>query len=501
MPTLKRPRNWVQKAFRPTSDNLGQRVVKGAAFTFMGIGLRTAITIGSMAVLARLLTPTDFGHVAMATVITELAALFANFGFGSILIQRPRITRLQIDTMHWSAIGLGTFLTTLVFALSFFANLLFADDKVGPLLRVLCLSFILEELTMVPRSLLARRMMFKQDFYIQSTMMLARAGTAITLALNGFGVWSLVGGALAGLLLNALAYTTLTGYWPRFKFSTSFLKSTWQTNGGYFGNGILFYINSNADFLLVGRMLGASMLGQYQNARSLTDEIRVRMVQPLQRVLFPAFSAMQNDPIRFQEGILRSGRLLALVFLPMGFGIAAVAPELVRVLYGDQWLPMIPVLQIIAAATGLTAATSIGTPIFNATNRVALSFKLYLITTVLSLVLIVVGAQWGLIGIAWSRLAVAILGLFMFRISIGFINMNTSHMWKILGSPTVAAAAMWFLIEIARVWLRDEVGSLPLQLAALIFIGMLAYALFSLLISQSHVKDAKEVFYKLRRKV
>ena len=99
--------SFVQRAFRPKPDDLGRSVAQGAALTFLGIGIRTAITFGSMAVLARLLTPADFGHVAMATVVTELAALFANFGFGAILIQRLRISRIQIDTMFWSACVLG----------------------------------------------------------------------------------------------------------------------------------------------------------------------------------------------------------------------------------------------------------------------------------------------------------------------------------------------------------------------------------------------------------
>lgn len=474
-------------------------MVTGAAFTFLGIALRTTITVGSMAVLARLLTPTDFGHIAMATVITELAAVFANFGFGSILIQRLRITRIQIDTMYWSALGLGVILTLLVFGLSFVASHFFQDAMVGPLLRVLCLSFIFEELTMVPRSLLARRMLFKQDFYVQTSMMLARAGTAIAMALNGFGVWSLAGGALAGATVQALAYQALTGYCPRPKFSTSFLRSTWRTNGGYFGNGILFYVNTNLDFMLIGRTLGASMLGQYQNARSLTDEIYVRMVQPLQRVLFPAFSAIQNDADRFRDGILLSGRLLALTFIPMGFGVAAVAPELVRVLYGVQWLPMIPILQVISIATGLGAAASIGSPIFNATNRIGLSFQLYFIGTLLTIAFMLFGSQWGLMGIAWSRLALAAVGLVFFRISLGLVNMRSEHIWQIMGTPTIAAGLMWWLLGVARDAMQPWLLGSAAQLACLIVLGMASYVAVLLLISPQHVRAVKEVASKLRQ--
>lgn len=495
-----RPRNWVQRSFRPPASNLGQRVVNGAAFTFVGIAFRTGITIGSMAILARLLTPADFGHLAMATVITELAAVFSNFGFGSILIQRPRVSRIQIDTMHWCAIGLGLLLTLTVFGLSFFAKYLFQDTMVGSLLRVLCLIFIFEELNMVPRSLMSRRMQFKQDFYVQSAMLLVRASVAITMALNGFGVWSLVWSALAGVATQTMAYGVLTGYWPRLKFSVAFLKSTRRINSSYFGNGVLFYLNANVDFLLVGRALGASMLGQYQNARSLTDEVHVRMVQPLQRVLFPAFSAIQNDTDRFRAGILRSGRLLALTFTPIGFGIAAVAPELVKVLYGEQWLPMIPILQIIAIATGLGATATIGSPIFNATNRTGLLFKLYFVQTILNISFMLFGSLWGLMGIAWSRLALVIVTLVFFRIAIGLVKMRTQQIWQIMGAPLIAASLMWWLIDLARNKLNSVLVTEVAQLMAMVGIGVVFYAVCSLLIAPQHVRDVKEVISKLNPK-
>jgi O-antigen/teichoic acid export membrane protein len=266
----------------------------------------------------------------------------------------------------------------------------------------------------------------------------------------------------------------------------------------HFGNGILFYINANLDFILIGKTLGATLLGQYQNARSLTDEIRARMVQPVQRVLFPAFSAIQNDTLRFQGGILRSGRLLALAFVPVGFGIAAVAPELVWVLYGEQWLPMIPILQIISVAVGLTAPTHIGTPIFNATNRVGLSFKLYFIATVIASVLMLLGSHWGLMGVAWSRLLIALVGLVFFRISLGLVDLHSRHIWQIMGGPCVAAGLMWGLIGLAREPVVMWTANRPVQLAILIALGVAIYVLTCLIISPAHVRDAKEVVTKLR---
>lgn len=488
----------VQRAFRPFNSDLGRRVVDSAAFTFLGIAFRTGITLGSMAILARLLTPADFGHVAMATVVTELAALFSNFGFGYILIQRSKIARIQIDTMFWAALGLGVFLTFAVFAMSFFAGRFFDDPLVGSLLRALCVTFILEELAVVPRSLMARMMLFRADFAVQTMMLFFRAGTAVLMAMNGFGVWSLVGGALAGGMFQTAAYTWIVGFRPRLRFNGRFLASTWRTNGGYFGNGILFYINANLDIVLVGRLLGATALGHYQNARSLTDEVRIRMVQPVQRVLFPAFSAIQNEPGRFSEGILRSGRLLALVFMPVGFGIAAVAEELVPLLYGEQWLAMIPVLQVIAIGSGVGAAASVGSPIFNATDRLGLSFRLYLMSTVIAVMVTVIGSHWGLMGIAYAKWVITVVALAFFRVALGLVQLRWRHLFNMIGAPFACALVMFGVVLLARDAVHAEVAALPWRLACLVLLGAAVYGAGTLLTCRSHVADVMLILRKFR---
>lgn len=490
----------VRRAFRPSSADLGRRVVDGAAFTFLGIAFRIAVTLGSMAILARLLTPADFGHIAMATVITELAALFANFGFGSILIQRPRIARIQIDTMFWAACALGALLMATVFLLSFQAGALFNDARVGELLRVLCLSFLLEELSVVPRSLLARLLMFRMDFAVQALMLLCRAGVAVLMALTGWGVWSLVGGALAGLLAQSLAYLLLAGYCPRLRFSRAFLASTWRVNSGYFGNGILFYVNANFDLFLVGRLLGAVSLGYYQNARSLTDEVRTRMAIPLQRVLFPAFSAVQDDLPRFQAGILRSGRLLALAVIPVGFGIAAVAEELVPILYGPQWLAMIPILQIIAASSGIRAATTIGTPIYNATNRLGLAFRLYLLSTLIFTGSLYLGSHWGVTGVAWAVLATTPVSVVFLRVALGLVRLDTRAEWRMLGVPTLAALLMLLAIGLVRPLLAGAVDAPLFRLALLVLFGVAVYVAAVLIMARSYLDDLRALLRNIGRR-
>ncbi len=490
----------VQRSFSPLRGNLGHRVVGGAGFTMLGIVIRTLLTIGSMSILARLLTPADFGHVAMATVVMQLAGLFASFGFGSILIQRSRIGRIDLDTTFWASLGLGVLLSLAVFALSFFSGLFFAEPVSGDLLKVMCLAFLLEGVTVVPNSIMARMMMFREEFYVRLVTLLFSSGSAILFAWQGFGVWSLVLSALVGGVAQWLAFQWYVRYLPRLRFSLEFFRATWRINGSYFGNGLLFFLNMNADIALVGRMLGAVSLGYYQNARSLTDEIRARIAIPLQRVLFPAFSMLKEDPGRLQDAVMRSARLLALVVVPVGCGVAVVAEELVAVLYGDQWLPMIPILQVISIGSALRAATAISTSIFNSMNQVGLSFRLNLVATTMLLGALLIGSQWGLMGVAIGQLVAALFSVALLWMAFALIGLRMRHLLQVLGVPGLAAAVMYGIVYHVRLSLPAHDLSVFLQLPALVLTGAAAYALSVSLISRAHLRDLRDLLARFRKR-
>lgn len=443
-------RNLVRDAFSLRTHQLGRRVISGAGFQFLSIALRTIITIASTAILARLLMPSDFGHVSMATVVTELAALFANFGLTQILIQRKRITRLQMDTVFWASLALGTILALIVFGSSFFASLLFDDEKVGELLRVLCLTFVLGGLTAVPWVVQMRLMRFRTEFWIQITTVITRTFVAIACAYQGMGAWSLVAGALTGSLMGVILGFIVVPYRPRLRFHGTFLKATWRTSGSYFGGGMLFYANMNLDLILIGRQLGAESLGYYQNARSLTDEIRGRIAIPLQHVLFPAFSAVQNDPLRAQEMFLRSGRILAAIVIPIGIGVMALAPEIVPVLFGDKWIPMIPILSMLGISAAVRASTAIASPVINAHNKVSTALKYQIVSTALLVTGIIIALPYGLVAVAAAQAIVVFYSLVPFKFALGLLGLGLTAMWQVLGPPSIASAAAAVVIFMLR---------------------------------------------------
>ena len=490
----------VRRAFRASSSDLSLRVVRGASFAAVGMIVRIGITLMSMAILARLLSPADFGHVVMANVVTELAFVFSSFGLGEIIIQRKRLTRLQLDTVWWTSLAIGAVLTVLVACASFLSDALFANPVSGELLRVLCLVFLLDQLTVVPNSLLSRLLMFRQLFVVQIVMLVSRAASAIALALWGAGVWSLVWAAVIASLVQLLVCTWLAGFRPRWRFTAAFLMSTWRTNGSYFASGLLFYLSMNMDLAMVGRSLGAASLGYFQAARGLADDISARIAVPLQRVLFPAFSSIQDDMVRFRFGVIRSGRLLALVTIPVGFGIAAVAEELVNILYGAQWLPMIALLEIIAPAAGLRAATTVSRPVFQAMNRVELSLKLSLASTLLLAFLLIAASPWGLQGFALAYAANSLFMLVILAVSARLVGIGIRELCGALAPPLVAAMLMYAAV-IAMRW-QIEAADLGAGWRFVVFTltGIFVYCLGISLIARRHLGDVRDVISRILAK-
>lgn len=490
----------VQSSFVLRSDNLGHRVVSGAGFQFLGIALRTFITLGSVSILARVLSPADFGYVAMATVVTEFAALFNNFGFANVLIQRRAINRLHLDTVFWASAFLGAVLALAVFIASFFAVWLFSDPKIAGLLRVLSSTFLLGGLANVPSVVLIRLMRFRAQFMIRALSTAGAAVAAVAFALAGFGVWSLVLGPWFGTLIVVVASYVCVPYKPRMRFSASHLTSTWRTSGSYFGGGLLYYVNMNVDLLLIGRQLGATSLGFYQNARSLTDEIRGRIAMPLQAVLFPAFSTLQDDRTRFRELVFRSGRVLAAVVIPIGFGVSATASELVPVLYGEKWLSMIPVMTMFGISAAVKAGTAIASPVFNANDRVALSLKYNVLGTILMVSGVLLTLEHGVDAVATAVAVTSLYSLVTFRVGMKLVGMTWHQTLQMLVPPFAAATVMWLTIATVRVFSSALTSHAAFLLAIHVVIGALVYALTLHLLSRHYYQDFKELFRKLLRK-
>jgi PST family polysaccharide transporter len=335
--------------------------------------------------------------------------------------------------------------------------------------------------------------MFREDMFIQIGMLVVRIGVSIGLARLGWGVWSLVVGALAGRAIATLLAWYIVPFVPKLRFDRRFFAQHWRSGGSILGSGILNYLMSNLDYWVIGRRFGATELGYYQVAFSLPEELRNRLSGPLQRILFPAYSRLQNNDEAFRKGVFKSVRVLSTVVVPMGIGMAAVAPDLVRVLYGEQWIAAIPLLQILAVGGVMRALFSLVASIYYAKGRPDLAFKISLYSLPYVALVIVIGSEWGVIGVAWAMVVVQIPSFFAINIAMRLIHASSMSFYRQIIPPVLAGLTM--------VWLINIVGFNPYiqqllpiyKLGCLVVSGAVGYGLCIIAISKIHTKDLLEL--------
>jgi O-antigen/teichoic acid export membrane protein len=334
-------------------------------------------------VLARLLTPRDFGLVALAMILIGTSDLFSGLGMGRALIHTKRDTKqvafhALIVTFLFSSV-----LFLIVFALApFFAQLL-GDPEVTPIIRALSPVLVLDSIFLVPNALLRKEMMFGRVGAAKIASGLMQKGVAIVFALLGYGVWSLVYGELARTVtqLLVLSFAYPERYWlrPR-RWAWEPIKELLRFGIPSTGSGFLSYLNSNWDDWLVGRVLGSTALGFYSRAYDLSNKGIASINQTvLNSVLFPSFARIQDNKERLGRMYLKGLGVIALALTPLSLGLFVVAPEAIPIVLGSKWAPMIPTLQVfafMALVRPLTASTS---PLFQAVGRPELNLRLGLV--------------------------------------------------------------------------------------------------------------------------
>ena len=367
-------------------------------------GVSSATLQGSRLVvgllLAHLLTPHDYGVAGMAIVFASLVFVFSDLSFGAALVQRRELTEDDRSTVFWTSAAVGLVLTLCGIALSGPLASFYDEPQVRPLFAVMSLSFLVTSVASTQTALLTREMNFRALELRQIACAVVSAGVGITLAAMGYGPWAII----AQQVVSAFVSTTLLWFsspWrPRLAYSFASLRSLGGYSWNVFGARLLFYLNRNADNLLVGRFLGAAALGAYSVAYNVMLLPFSQVSVPVQDVLFPAFSRLQDDRRTLASTWLRANRVIAAVTVPALVGLIVVAPDFVHVVLGERWHRATPVIQILAWVGLLQSLQGLNGSVLRAVDRTNLLFRYSLVVVTASLIAFVLGLHWGIVGVA-----------------------------------------------------------------------------------------------------
>lgn len=424
---------------------------------------RVAISI----LLANLLSPREFGLLAMITVITGFADVFTEMGFGAALIQKRDLTRAHLSSVFWINLASGIALT-----LGFVAGApLLADFYNEPVLAaltaVVAFTFTIRSLAIVQRTLFQRDIDFKALSIAEITSVIGAGTVAVVLAVRGFGVWSLVAQTLLEGVLVTILLWFQSDWRPAFRFRWDAVRDLLGFSASLLGTRSMNYWSRQADDLLVGKVIGSGALGTYRLAYDIMLFPLSNISRVISRVMFPSLAAIQEDRDRVRRVFLRMTRTIALVTFPLMLGLLATTEPFVMAVFGDDWRGMIPILRIFALL-GLTQ--SIGTlagNLFLSQGRADLQFRIGLFVKPFKLIAIVVGLQWGVEGVAWAyALASWTVSYPIFRVAGGLVDLTYSQMVKsvagVFGCAATMAAAVYGLgVLVPAGW--SWIGQLALQ--------------------------------------
>lgn len=464
-------------------------VISGLKWTALRHFVAEGTRIGLTLVLARLLTPTDYGIASMALVVTAFAMIFADPALGSALIQRPVIDERDRSTVFWTSTGLGVLLTAIGIASAGLVADLFGEPEVKELFVVTSLTFTIVALATVPRSLLARRLAYRALEVREMVSIVIGALVALAVALAGYGPWAIVANMVAYSITSTLLNWILAHWRPRFTYSQASLRNLGGFGAKVFTASLISWGNVNLDKVLVGRVLGAASLGAYSLAFNVMFMPMTRITRPIQQVLSPAYSRIQHDTARLQTAWLRSKRISVAITSPVFLGLLVCAPDLVQFAFGSKWDAAIVPLQLLCIG-GI--AQSLGTfnwSVLQATGATGTLLRLNTLTSAVTWISIVAGLPWGISGVAafyaTAKLLLVVPETWITARAVSF-SFRASLRAGFESIPFAAAAASVALG--VRVALVDIGAATGLRLVAVgivtigVYIGFLALARRSLLI-------------------
>jgi O-antigen/teichoic acid export membrane protein len=378
---------------------LGAGVRRGALWAAGGKVSGQLIQFLGTIITARLLTPDDYGKAAIIIPLTAFAALFSSLGLGSAVIHTRRVTEKILSTAFWVNAVTGVLLTGLVATLSVPVARLFDIPLLTPLLLIASLNFTLS-LNVVHTALLERTLRFKQIALLETVCSVVSIGTVVVTALAGAGPFSLVFGPLAYTVMRTVLSWCVVRWLPRARPDWASVRELLTFTRGITGFNILLFWSRNADTLLLARVVSQADLGNYSRAFNVTS-LPVGQVQVLMnRVLFPALTRLREDRARLGRAWLRALSVGGMAAAPIAMGMAVAAPAIIEVLFGQRWLGMIPVLQLLAlSALPQTLTATVGS-LLRATGATDALFWLGLVMASLSLVAMLIGLPWGTVGVA-----------------------------------------------------------------------------------------------------
>ena len=446
--------------------------------------------------LARLLEPEEFGIVALSGIFLSIIGVFANCGLGQALIQKKDADSLDTNSVFFAGLGIAGFLYLFVFLGAPLVAQMFHQPAITNLMRVSSLTLFLSSYNSVQIAEVSRALDFKKFFFVGIISSFVSGFVGLSMAFYGFGVWALVSQSIAYSIAKTIVMSRIIGWTPKLQFSWGRLKPLLSYGLNLMIAGVIGMIFHQMRGFLIGLKYKPTDLSFYSRGESMPNILCNNINGTIEQIMLPALSKVQDTSELVKVGLRHSIMLSSFVLMPMMFGLAATAENIIPILFSEKWMPSVPFLQVIAIGYCFSILSSTNLMAINAIGRSDITLKLEYIKKPSYLVLLLLAILWGPLAIA---AATAIYSIIAMSINAWpnkkLINYSLREQWEDLWPQFVLSLVMGIIV-----WL---VGRLDLNIYILFFIqmvlGVVLYLGLSKLLHLEGYKYALKTWKDLRR--
>ncbi len=442
-------------------------------------------------VLARLLMPKDFGLISVALIFTQLAFAVFDLGFSAALVQKKEVHEKHLSTTFVVNIFSAVVFAFLVFLLSSTIASYFGYRQLKSILRLMTLIFFFYALSSVPRVLLMRALRFKRLSSLQAVSTVVYGAVGIALALTGWGVWSIVFASLCEQFILTLLLNIFSRWRIKWKFEKNAFKELAGFGGRVLGTRISAYFNNNIPNFVIGKWLGAQQLGYFSIAYQLTEFPVQRISKNILKVMFPAFSKLQDSSEEYNRLLLKVIYYLALLVFPIFTGLILIAPYFVQIFYGARWQAAIVPIQLLSVVGLIRSYWVINSLVFLSKGRPAVELRINIFYAILTIPVLMYVVHFDL-----NTVVAAVVALIFIFYQIGLYNalrivkVPYLHFLKTLLIPVFATTLFVLFRQFILLPQTNHLSAIW-QLILTVFVSVVLYMVTVVLLDRSIVAKLK----------
>lgn len=376
--------------------------MKGSFWDFLNIVVNQLRNFIVSLVLARLLSPTDFGLISMALVLNAILEIVIEFGLSSAIIREKEVTSEQLSTVFFLNIGIGLISTLIVFFIAPGFSWFFEMPQLTSIVRVTSWAFFIASFGTLQTALFQRDLNYKPFFIVRVISGTVSGGIGIVCAFSGLGVWSLVWMQLSGWFLNSAILWRLSTWRPKWQFNLHSIKHLLVFGWKYTLSSVISRVFTQLDQLIVGKLYSASTLGLFNRAKSLNYLVNQCSFNPIRGVMYSALSKLQDDKEAFRYSLLKLVNVVSFLSFLFG-GIMYISSDaIILILYGDKWSGAIEIFKILGLFSFTMSIPLICDTVMTTFNRMNMYLAVGIVQKVILLFAIPIGILWGFYPYLWG---------------------------------------------------------------------------------------------------